>query len=75
MIRADPVWVNIEEDESSISSDRIRDQEMPDGDGASGMNDEQSIKEDPNADAADDVPAAESCSNTKEIHPAKDDSN
>ena len=42
MIRSDPVWVNIEEDDSSLSSDRIIEQEMPDEDGGSGMDDDQS---------------------------------
>ena len=36
---ADPVWVNIEDDESSISSDRIIEQEMPDDDGGSDIDD------------------------------------
>ena len=52
---ADPVWVNVEDDESSVASDRIRDREMPDDDGSSGMEDEQSEQEDPNAGAAEDV--------------------
>ena len=47
MTHADPVWVNVEDDESSVASDRIIDQEDPSDDGGSGMDDELSDQEDP----------------------------
>ena len=57
MTHADPVWVNVEDDESSVASDRIIDQEDPGDDGGGGMDDELSDQEDPNAGAVDDIPA------------------
>ena len=72
MTHADPVWVNVEDDESSVSSARIIDQEASGEDGSSDVDDEHPVQLEPIDGPADDVDQVPSRSAIGEHVPAGD---